>query len=76
MYSTAHATASVDRPSVVGEDDKPIDPTQSIDAEDESCFWETSQGKFKFKIEELPPHLRVIYLLIEVNFFSTIFIII
>ncbi|XP_071543773.1 protein unc-79 homolog isoform X4 [Panulirus ornatus] len=59
----AHATANVDQPSVLGEDDKPIDTTEHSD--DEDTFWVTSQGKFKFKMEELPPHLQVIYTLLN-----------
>ncbi|XP_066975472.1 protein unc-79 homolog isoform X11 [Macrobrachium rosenbergii] len=56
----ANATANVAKPSVVGEDDEPIDTTQQDD-EDSGSFWITSQGKFKFKLEELPSHLQVIY---------------
>ncbi|XP_068237998.1 protein unc-79 homolog isoform X5 [Palaemon carinicauda] len=56
----ANATANVAKPSVVGEDDEPIDTTQQDD-EDSDSFWITSQGKFKFKLEELPSHLQVIY---------------
>ncbi|KAK7086039.1 Protein unc-79, partial [Halocaridina rubra] len=56
----ANATANVAKPSVVGEDDEPIDTTQQDD-DDSDAFWITSQGKFKFKLEELPPHLQVIY---------------
>ncbi|KAG7162816.1 unc-79-like 2 [Homarus americanus] len=53
----AHATANVAKPSVVGEDDEPIDTTQHTDDDDDD-FWVTSQGKFKFRIEDLPPHLQ------------------
>ncbi|XP_047487267.1 protein unc-79 homolog [Penaeus chinensis] len=60
----AHATANVARPSVVDEDDKPIDTTQHSDEESDS-FWVTSQGKFKFKMEELPSHLQVIYTILK-----------
>ncbi|XP_069937362.1 protein unc-79 homolog isoform X2 [Cherax quadricarinatus] len=59
----AHATANVALPSVVGEDDEPIDTTQHSD-DDSDNFWVTSQGKFKFRIEELPPHLQVIHTLL------------
>nr|XP_045612898.1 protein unc-79 homolog isoform X4 [Procambarus clarkii] len=59
----AYATANVALPSVVGEDDEPIDTTQQGD-EDKESFWLTSQGKFKFRIEDLPPHLQVIYTLL------------
>lgn len=62
----AHATANVARPSVVDEDDKPIDTTQHSDEESDS-FWVTSQGKFKFKMEELPSHLQVIYTILKVR---------
>ncbi|XP_042883659.1 protein unc-79 homolog isoform X4 [Penaeus japonicus] len=64
VSSGAHATANVARPSVVDEDDKPIDTTQHSDEESDS-FWVTSQGKFKFKMEELPSHLQVIYTILK-----------
>lgn len=65
LYFSAHATANVAKPSVLGEDDEPIDTTQHSD--DEDNFWVTSQGKFRFKMEELPPHLQVIYTLLNVS---------
>ncbi|XP_050714372.1 protein unc-79 homolog isoform X4 [Eriocheir sinensis] len=61
----AHATANVARPSVVGEDDQPIDPTAQSNQDEESDFWETSQGRFKFKLQDLPPHLQVIHTLLN-----------
>lgn len=69
LYSppSAHATANVARPSVVGEDDQPIDPTAKSNQDEESDFWETSQGRFKFKLQDLPPHLQVIHTLLNVS---------
>lgn len=65
--SLAHATANVARPSVVGEDDQPIDPTAQSNQDAESDFWETSQGRFKFKLQDLAPHLQVIHTLLNVS---------
>ncbi|CAL4059356.1 unnamed protein product, partial [Meganyctiphanes norvegica] len=56
----AHATVNVVKASVVGEDDKPIDLTKE-EEEEVGSYWVTSQGKFKYRIEELPPHLQVIF---------------
>lgn len=68
LLPLAHATANVARPSVVGEDDQPIDPTVHSNEDDESDFWETSQGRFKFKLQDLPPHLQVIHTLLNVSY--------
>lgn len=35
-------------------------------------FWHTSQGKFRFTLEELPAQLQLIYSLMLVSFFFTI----
>ncbi|GFV14035.1 protein unc-79 homolog [Trichonephila clavipes] len=32
---------------------------------DETAFWHTTEGKFKFSLEELPPQLRLFYLLLK-----------
>ncbi|GFT07465.1 protein unc-79 homolog [Nephila pilipes] len=32
---------------------------------DESAFWHTTEGKFKFSLDELPPQLRLFYLLLK-----------
>lgn len=61
----AHATANVAQPSVVGEDDQPIDLTAQPDQDAASDFWETSQGRFKFRLEELPSHLQVVHTLLN-----------
>ena len=70
FYLSARATASIDRASVVGANDEPIDCTKSIDDEDGNSFWQTSQGKFKFRLDQLPPHLQVIYSLLQVRHFK------
>ncbi|KAG0705547.1 Protein unc-79 [Chionoecetes opilio] len=61
----AHATANVAKPSVVGEDDQPIDPTTQPGQDTTEDFWETSQGRFKFRLEELPSHLQVVHTLLN-----------
>lgn len=44
------------------------DQTISKEQEDDANFWHTSQGKFKYTIEELPPHLQLIYAMLKVGF--------
>ncbi|KAK3873352.1 hypothetical protein Pcinc_021639 [Petrolisthes cinctipes] len=66
----AHATASVASASVVGEDDQPIDPTTGIDGQEDDggqdgLFWVTSQGKFKFRLQDLPPHFQLVHTLLS-----------
>ncbi|KAF2367442.1 Armadillo-type fold [Trinorchestia longiramus] len=60
---SASATAEVAKASVVGADDQPIDTTQPL--EEEEDVWVTSQGNFKFKLEDLPAQLQVVYALLE-----------
>ena len=62
--SPAHATARVATASVVGADDVPVDTILPL--EEDEDVWITSQGKFKFKLEDQPPQLQVIYALLEV----------
>ena len=64
MCSTATATAQVDRPTLVGENDQPIDPVPEESLDD---FWHTSVGKFRFTLEELPQHLQLIHELLKVR---------
>lgn len=48
---------------LLDENDKQV-PVQ----EDSEGFWVTSQGKFKINLEELPPHLSLVYhLLLEMT---------
>lgn len=61
----AHATARVATASVVDADDEPVDTTLPL--EQEEHVWVTSQGNFKFKLEDQPPQLQVIYLLLKVR---------
>ncbi|CAM1320186.1 UNC79 (predicted) [Pycnogonum litorale] len=41
------------------------DQTVAKDQEDDNSFWHTSQGRFKFTIEELPAHLQLIHALVQ-----------
>ncbi|XP_018006562.2 uncharacterized protein LOC108664480 [Hyalella azteca] len=61
--SQANATAVVATASVVGEDDEPVVTTQPL--EEDEDVWVTSQGNFKFKLEDLPAQLQVVYALLE-----------
>ena len=63
VSSTATATAQVARPTLVGENDQPIDPGPEEDLDD---FWHTSVGKFHFSLDELPQHLQLIHELLKV----------
>ncbi|XP_069685618.1 protein unc-79 homolog isoform X4 [Periplaneta americana] len=56
------AKVKVDRPTLVGENDQPIDPGPEDDLDD---FWHTSAGKFRFAIDELPQHLQLIHELLK-----------
>lgn len=62
--------------SVVGEDDQPIDPTTGKDGqedgeEQDGLFWVTTQGKFKFRLQDLPPHFQLVHTLLSVSLFSS-----
>ncbi|KAF8766719.1 Protein unc-79 like protein [Argiope bruennichi] len=56
----ASAKCTVASPILMDENN--IGATQSTD---ESAFWHTTEGKFKFTIEELPPQLQLFYLLLK-----------
>ncbi|XP_035227755.1 protein unc-79 homolog isoform X3 [Stegodyphus dumicola] len=44
-----------------------IDENESITSQsvDDATFWHTSEGKFKFTLEELPPQLQLFYVLLK-----------
>lgn len=55
------------RPSIFSDIDS---SEQHSGTENESCnenVWHTSMGKFRFVIEELPPQLQYIHLLLKVK---------
>lgn len=55
---TYHVVAS----SLVGQGRLPPEPPKVANPE----FWDTSVGRFRFKISELPPELRLINALLNV----------
>lgn len=61
------ATAQVAKPQVIGENDEPVDTDSG---EDMQNFWQTSLGKFKFSVEDLPEPLQYIYHLLQVSFWG------
>ncbi|XP_065166264.1 protein unc-79 homolog isoform X3 [Atheta coriaria] len=58
----ATATAQVAKPQVIGENDEPVEPEPGDDLEN---FWQTSVGKFKFIISDLPQPLQYIHQLLH-----------
>lgn len=50
------------KPTLVGENDQTIDSGD----EDMEDFWQTSVGKFRFTIDELPQQLQYIHQLLKV----------
>ncbi|XP_021924860.1 protein unc-79 homolog isoform X4 [Zootermopsis nevadensis] len=58
----ATATAQVARPTLVGENDQPVDPGPEEILDD---FWHTSVGKFRFTLDELPQHLQLLHELLK-----------
>ncbi|XP_049954031.1 protein unc-79 homolog [Schistocerca serialis cubense] len=58
----ATATVQVAKPTLVGENDEPIDTGKE---EELSDFWHTSVGKFRFSLEELPQQLQFIHQLLQ-----------
>lgn len=61
---SATATAHVAKATLVDENDQRIDSAD----EDMEDFWQTSVGKFRFTIEELPQQLQYIHQLLKVYF--------
>lgn len=57
----ATATAQVAQATLVGENDQLLEGPE----EDAENFWQTSEGKFHFVIEELPAHLQLLYTLLN-----------
>lgn len=62
MNFVATATAQVTKPQVAGDND---DPMESDSGEDIDNFWETSVGKFKFCVDDLPQPLQYIHHLLQ-----------
>lgn len=62
FLNLATATVQVARPQVIGENDEPLDSDVGDDLEN---FWQTSVGKFKFVVEDLPKPLQYIYQLLK-----------
>lgn len=52
------------KPQVIGENDEPVESDAGDDMEN---FWQTSLGKFKFTIEDLPQPLQYIYHILKVS---------
>ncbi|XP_024081973.1 protein unc-79 homolog isoform X2 [Cimex lectularius] len=57
----ATATAHVAKPTLVGENDETVESGD----EDMEDFWQTSVGKFRFTIDELPQQLQYIHQLLK-----------
>ncbi|RZB38818.1 unc-79 -like [Asbolus verrucosus] len=58
----AAATVQVAKPQVIGENDEPIEPEPGDDLDN---FWQTSVGKFKFCVDDLPQPLQYIHQLLQ-----------
>ncbi|KAK8775211.1 hypothetical protein V5799_031444 [Amblyomma americanum] len=56
------AKCTVASATLVDENDRAVIAPEPVE---DSSFWHTSQGKFRFTIDELPPQLRVIYVLLK-----------
>ncbi|XP_063709308.1 protein unc-79 homolog isoform X4 [Culicoides brevitarsis] len=65
----ATATASVARPQIIGDSAETIDGVpEDEELEDGEEFWQTSVGRFKFSIDQLPQPLQYIHqLLTEIS---------
>lgn len=59
----ATATVSVAKPHLIGENDQPLNCSPENELDD---FWQTSVGKFRFSIDELPEQLQYIHKLLKV----------
>ncbi|GAB6020639.1 hypothetical protein CHUAL_003310 [Chamberlinius hualienensis] len=59
------AKVCVAQATIVDENEQPIPVAREIINEEEGTFWQTSQGKFKFTLEELPLPLQHIYILLK-----------
>ncbi|XP_044257463.1 protein unc-79 homolog isoform X1 [Tribolium madens] len=58
----AAATVQVAKPQVIGENDEPVEPEPGDDLNN---FWQTSVGKFKFCVDDLPQPLQYIHQLLQ-----------
>jgi hypothetical protein len=52
----------VAKPQVIGENDEPVEPEPGEDLDN---FWQTSVGKFKFCVDDLPQPLQYIHQLLQ-----------
>jgi len=52
----------VARATLVGEDDQVVSDTD----EDQENFWQTSEGRFRFVIAELPSHLQFLHTMLTI----------
>lgn len=62
VFSAATATAQIAKPQVIGENDEPVEPEPGDDLDN---FWQTSVGKFKFNVDDLPQPLQYIHQLLQ-----------
>jgi hypothetical protein len=46
---------------LVNENDEPVEQPGTSTNPTQSAFWSTSVGRFKFSLQDLPPHLQLIY---------------
>ncbi|CAN8008929.1 unnamed protein product [Ixodes pacificus] len=56
------AKCTVASATLVDENDRAVVAPEPVD---DASFWQTSQGKFRFTIDELPPQLRLVYVLLR-----------
>lgn len=66
-FSVGSAKVSVVQATIVDENEQPLPLQREASMEDEGMFWQTSQGKFKFTLDELPASLQLIHLLLKVG---------
>ncbi|KAJ8981492.1 hypothetical protein NQ317_007018 [Molorchus minor] len=58
----ATATVHIAKPQVIGKNDEPV---ETDSGEDVDNFWQTSVGKFKFSVDELPQPFQYIHQLLQ-----------
>lgn len=58
----AMGTAQIAKPQVIGEND---DPVETDIADNIDNFWQTSVGKFKFSVDDLPQPIQYIHQLLQ-----------
>lgn len=68
IFVLATATASVAKPQIIGDSAETIDGVpEDEELEDGEEFWQTSVGRFKFAIDQLPQPLQYIHQLLTVR---------